>query len=252
MGTLTRRSVLGIFVAAAPWLAAQDLPKAETILDRYIEVTGGAAAYEKITSEHMLGTLNYPAMGITGKVERYAATPDKYYTTLDITGIGKTEMGFGDGIAWEKSAMLGSRVKTGEERAQTVREATLNATYRWKQLYAKVETTGTESVDGEDCYKVVMTPKEGKPETMYFQKKSGLAVKVTTVAASQMGDIPVEVIASDYKEFGGIKVATKTTQKAAGQEFSITIDKVETNVAIPASRFDVPADVKALNAKGAK
>mgnify|MGYP003352652075 CR=1 FL=1 len=109
-----------------------------------------------------------------------------------------------------------------------------------------------ESIDGEDCYKVLLTPREGKPETMYFQKKSGLAVKSTTVAASQMGDVPVEVIVANYKDFGGIKVPAKTVQKAAGQEFSITIENVEYDAKAPASAFALPADVKALADKAKK
>ena len=74
-----------------------------------------------------------------------------------------------------------------------------------------------ETVDGQECYKVVLTPAEGKPETMYFQKKSGLAVKTTTVAVSPMGEIPVEVLVANYKNFDGVLAPAKTTQKAAGR-----------------------------------
>ena len=51
---------------------------------------------------------------------------------------------------------------------------------------------------------MVMTPAEGQPVIGYYQKKSGLQIKLTTVASTQMGDVPVEMIASDYKNFGGI------------------------------------------------
>ena len=53
----------------------------------------------------------------------------------------------------------------------------LNEPILWRTLYAKVETAGMEPQDGEDCYKVVLTPEGEKPETMYFSKKSGLLIK---------------------------------------------------------------------------
>ncbi|MGA3205033.1 MAG: hypothetical protein ABSF12_21260, partial [Bryobacteraceae bacterium] len=96
------------------------------------------------------------------------------------------------------------------------------------------------------------TPKEGNPQTMYFQKKSGLAVKITMVAVSQMGDLPFEVTSSDYKAFGGVSIPTKIMQKAGGQEFSITISDVKTNQPIPADRFEPPAEIKALISKAAE
>jgi len=226
--------------------AADALPTPESILDRYVEVTGGKAAYEKRKSEIATGTLDYPAQGVKGAITRYEAEPDNYYATLDIPGIGKIEMGVNGDIAWENSAILGPRIKTGEEKRQAIREATMNATLNWRKLYAKVETAGVETINGEDCYKVVMSPAEGTPETMYFQKKSGLAIRTTTVAVNQMGEFPVEVTVADYKNFGSVLAPAKVTQKAAGQEFTISIEKVQVNPEIPPERFAIPAEVRVL------
>jgi hypothetical protein len=252
---MTRRSLIALTLAAVSALpvarAADAPPTAEAILDRYIEVTGGREAYEKRQTEIITGTLDFAGQGLKGKIQRYSQAPDKYYATLELPGVGPVEMGVNDGIAWEKSAILGPRIKTGEERSQALREAALNASLNWRKLYPKVELAGMETVDGEECYKVVMTPKDGQPQTMYFQKKSGLAVKITTIASSQMGEIPVSIAVTDYKNFDGVWVPAKTTQKAAGQEFTITIDKVQSNPQIPAERFALPPEIKALAAKQA-
>jgi hypothetical protein len=250
--TMNRRLALVILVGGLPAVHAADpLPSAESILDRYVEVTGGKQAYAKRKSEIITGTLEFAAQGIKGAIKRYSAEPDKYYATLDIPGIGLIEMGVSGGIAWEKSAIMGPRLKNGEEKAEAIREATLNSTLNWRKLYPKAETTGLETVNGEECYKVVMSPPEGHSQTMYFQKKNGLALKTTTVASSQMGEIPVSIIVSDYKNFEGVWVPAKVTQQSSGQEFIITIDSVEVNPEIPASRFALPAEVQALAAKAA-
>ena len=237
---------------SAPWAYGADpLPSAESVLDRYIQVTGGRQAYEKRKSEIAHGTLEYTSLGIKGSITRYAAEPDKYYASLDIEGLGKVEMGINGQLAWENTALLGPRVKTGLERAEAIREGNLNATLNWRKVYPKVENAGLETIDGEECYKVVMTPAEGQPIVGYYQKKSGLQVKMTTVSSTQMGDIPLELIASDYKDFGGILEPAKVIQKAGAQEFSITLERVEVNPSIPAALFAVPAEVRKLVDKAA-
>ncbi|MGA3187307.1 MAG: hypothetical protein ABSF22_09365 [Bryobacteraceae bacterium] len=251
---MNRRYLITALLALAPFALCQDepLPKAETILDHYVEVTGGKAAYDKRTNEIAYGTLEFKAQGLKGAVTRYSAAPAQEYLVMEIEGVGKLESGMDHGVVWEKNVMLGPRIKSGAERAQSLREGTFNASVYWRDQYPKVETTGAEMLDGELCYKVVLTPKEGNPETMYFQKKSGLAVKITTVAVSQMGDIPFEVVSSDYKTFGGVSMPTKITQKAGGQEFTITINDVKTNQPLPADRFEPPAEIKALLSKAAE
>lgn len=247
-------ALLAIWIAAlaAPVFAAdQALPTAEAVVDRYIEVTGGRAAYEKRKSEIATGTVEFAAQGLKGTLSRYAEAPDKLYTEFEFEGVGKFESGAADGVAWEKSNLLGPRVKSGVERSQSLREAAFNHELRWKDLYQKAETAGVETVNGEECYKVIFTPADGKPETNYYSKKTGLLVKAQLLSVTQMGEFPVEEDVSDYKEFDGVRLPTKMVQRAAGQEISMTIETVKTNQEIPAERFDPPADVKALLTKTA-
>jgi len=246
---MTRRTLLALMLAAPGLWAADALPSAESLLDRYAEVTGGKQAYENRKTEFARGTMEYAAQGLKGTVTRYADANGNYYSTLDIAGIGAIEMGVRDGIAWERSDVLGPRIKTGAERAEAIREATLNSTYRWRDLYPKVETTGVEIVNGQECYKVVMTPAEGSPETVFLSKASGLGVKVVSVSTTQMGAVPVEILVADYRKFGGLLTPAKVVQKAAGLEFTLTMDDVQVNAAIPPGRFDFPRDIQALLAK---
>lgn len=230
--------------AQAP-AAQQDLPKAETILDRYIQATGGKANYEKRKSRVMTGTLEFVAMGVKGSITSYSAEPDQAYSVVELEGIGKIESGVSNGVAWEISPMMGPRVKDGVEKADTLRDATFNGLLHWRKLYQKAETAGVEPVDGDECYKIAMTPNEGKTENLFFSKKSGLMVKRSRTMVSPMGEIPVEELAANYKDFGGILIPTTITQKAASQEFKITIQTIKED-GIPPERFAPPAQIKAL------
>jgi zinc protease len=225
---------------------AAPLPKAESILDRYVQVTGGKSAYEKQKTQILKGTIEFPAMGLKGKVTRYTAAPDREYSIIELDSIGNIETGIYMGAAWEKSVLLGPRIKNPEERDQSIREARFNAPLEWRKSYPQAATIGTTEIDGDECYEVVLMPATGKPVHQFYSKKTGLLVRTTMVAASQMGEVDVEVNVSDYKTFGGVRVPTVSRQKAGNQELKITVEDVLVNTDLPESRFDPPPDISAM------
>jgi hypothetical protein len=247
---MTRRIAIALMLASAAHGAA--LPSAESLLDRFVEATGGQKAYATRKTEVAHGTVEMAAMGVKGTMVRYAAAPSQYLLSLEIPGIGTFLTGVKDGIAWDQSDLMGPRTKAGLEKAEALREAKFNATATWRELYPKVETVGEETVNGEECYKVSMTPPEGPAETMYLSKKTGLAMKILATSNTQMGDVEAEILFSDYKDFGGILTPAKFTERTAGQEIVITIQSLDINTEIPESRFDFPAGVAALVAKAAQ
>jgi len=231
---------------ASPRLVAADLPKAETILDKYVEVTGGKAAHQKLHSQMASGTFEMAAAGIKGTVAIYAAEPDLFYTEVVLEGIGKIQNGSDGKVAWSNSAMQGPHVKEGAERAQAMLTERFNGELNWRETYKTAETTGVEAVDGKDCYKVVLTPAEGSAVTHFYDKDSGLLTKVSLITQTPMGEVPADSFPSDYRKEGALLLPHKIRQNAAGQEFLITIDTVKLNPEIPKDRFDLPDEVKAL------
>ena len=118
-------------------------------------------------------TLDFAKQGLKGSLTIYESAPDKYLGLTELPGIGKIATGSNGEVAWENTALQGPRIKQGVERADALREGAFNAPLYWQKLYAKAETAGSETVEGHDCYKVVLTPKEGKPMTEFYDKKSG-------------------------------------------------------------------------------
>ncbi len=225
---------------------AQDLPAAATILDRYVQVTGGRAAYEQHTTEVLTGVIEFPAQGLHGKLTRYAMAPDKEYSLVELEALGKMESGVHSGVPWEKSAVLGPRIKAGEEKEQSIREARFNGPIEWRTIYATVETAGVATINGDECYEIILSPAKGNPEHQFYSRKTGLLVRTTMTASSQMGELQVEANVSQYKTFGGILFPTHLEQKAAGQQIIITVESVGVNEAIPAETFEPPPDVAAM------
>jgi len=173
--------------------AADDpLPKAEEILDQYVEVSGGKAAYEKLHNRATKGTLDFVTTGIKATVTTYSAEPDKMRTIIESPAIGKVEEGTDGEIAWELSLMTGPRIKEGDEKATTMRAAAFDSTVNWRKQYDKAECAGVETVEDKPCHKVILTPATGMPETHYYEQESGLLVKMNQTIKSPMGVIPVE------------------------------------------------------------
>ncbi len=132
-------------------------------------------------------------------------------------------------MAWENTALQGPRIKQGAERAEALRDGAFNADLFWQKLYTKAETSGLESVEGHECYRIVLTPSEGKPMIKYFDKTSGLLVKTTTTVTSQMGEITAEILYDDYQKDAGVLSPHRMVNRAAQQEFVIQIQSIETN-----------------------
>jgi zinc protease len=245
------RVALLLLVISAPWVRSADepLPKAEVIIDRFVEATGGKAAYQKCRTEVTTGAMEFVGKGIKGSVRSYKAEPNKTYSVTELEGVGTIEEGSDGKVAWSRSAIQGPRIKSGEEKTTSLRLATFNPDLRLREIYKTIECVGVETIDGQVCYKVVMTPQEGSPDTRYYDKKTNLLVRTSIILKSPMGEVPVESYLSDYRKEGDILVAHKLKQKALGQEFLILIDKVTWNRDLPKDRFDLPDDVKALTAQ---
>jgi hypothetical protein len=245
MRSLTVR--FGFALAFAGALAAADeLPKGAAILDKYVEVTGGKAAYSKLHTQIAIGTTEFKAMNLKGKLTVYTAEPDKHYTEIELAGIGKIQEGSNGDVAWGYSAMQGPRVKEGEERAEALLQGKFNGDLNWRDIFNSAETQGTETVDGKTCYKVLLTPKSGPPMTKWFDKDSGLLMKMAMTSKTPMGDIQADTTYDDYRKEGELVMPHKLIVHVATMEMVMTVDSVQSNPDIPKDKFDPPAEVKAL------
>ncbi len=106
----------------------------------------------------------------------------------------------------------------------------------------KVESAGEEKVGDKPASVLKVTGPDGKGFRLFFDKESGLPVKMTARVAGFQGDeFDQETTYSAYKDFGGVKKATKVVAKRDGQKFieqEITEFKVLDKV--PANTFDEP------------
>ena len=101
----------------------------------------------------------------------------------------------------------------------------------------KLEAAGEESVDGKPALGIKVTGPDQKEFTLFFDRDGGLPVKlVARVAGFQGNEFTQETTYKDYKDFDGIKKATKVESKRDGEDFMKAeisefkvLDKVDAN-----------------------
>jgi hypothetical protein len=84
----------------------------------------------------------------------------------------------------------------------------------------KLQAAGEEKVGDKPAAGLKVTPADGREFTLYFDKESGLPVKlVARVVGFQGNEYTQETTFKDYKAFDGIKKATKIESKRDGEKF---------------------------------
>lgn len=228
--------------------SAADMPAGESLMQHYIDRSGGEEAYRSAKNMAMSGTVEMPAQNIKGTVSIFEEG-EKSYTVMEFAGIGKVEGGFDGETAWENSVVAGPRVLEGDEKLEAKRAATLSLITAWRDVYKEARTVGSVDIDGKPAWKVEMTAKEGKPETFYFDRDSGMLVRISAVHSTPLGDIAGESTMADFRPVNGILTPFQLTETAVNQSFVMHFSNIAYNVSLPKDRFDLPEGVKALSTR---
>ncbi len=223
--------------------------RGESIVDRYVEVTGGLEAYAKVQNRVTEGLITLPSQGLEMNLTIYAAKPNKTYLIIKSPAVGTIESGTINGEAWSNSLMAGPVLKTGNEKVSILRDATFDRLVHWRQAYKQAEYVDSRDIAGTACDEIRMVPVEGLPQIFYYERESGLLAKIDAVMVSDAGELRIESYFGDYKRVDGILIPHNVRIIAMGQERVFTTKSCSHNVDLPSDRFDPPADVRALIAK---
>lgn len=239
-------AVLAILGGRSTQAQDADPPSAAEVLDRYVEVTGGSEAYDKLNSERLTATIEIVDTAMKGRFESLRKAPDRMVRKDSLGNTGETLRGTDGTIVWEVNPIFGARVLEGVEKAQFLREATFNSSVRWRELYMSVECTGVQNVGGTACNVVVLTPHSGGAETAWYERESGLLRKSAMTVETAVGPMEIELGLDHYQEFSGVKMPTTITMTIMGTEVRTIVEQVEHNVDLPDALFDPPAKVQEL------
>jgi hypothetical protein len=201
----SRLSSAGVFACAIAAFAStpERLPSAGQVLDRYVSVTGGEAAW------HAKHTERDDIEGRTLDGQRVVL---RATVTLSRSGNSFSEIqvpqnaseGIYKGVAWALSRFSGVRIKRGMEREEAVRDSRMLEEADWRDLYPKSQLAGMETIGSERCYKIRLLPSPTQ-KTEWFSVATGLLVQRSSYEISTSGDTPAGYTVEAWSEQGGIR-----------------------------------------------
>lgn len=235
------------FATATSAAFAQTLPAASEIVARHIAAVGGRDAIMKITSMQQRGSMEIPTMGLNAAVELSMAAPNKMTVKQSIPGLGEVAQGFDGTTAWSTNPMQGPRLLANKELEQAKEQADFQGSMLYSpDRFSTMETLSLTDFNGEKAYRVRFVRKpSGRESFEYFSVESGLQIGGELTQESEMGTMRLTTMQGDYKQFGPIKVPTKSEVQMGANKIITKITDVTLN-GVPASTFELPPQVKAL------
>jgi hypothetical protein len=227
------RFIGGVFVAlllsgVGSAVRAADAKDANAVLDKAIQALGGQEKLSNIKAASWKGK---------GKIT-FGDNDNDFTTQATVQGLDHFrsvfEGEFGGNQIKGVTVLAGDKGwrKFGDNKMEMDKDAVANEK---RSLYLQVipmtivplrdkgfknELAGEEKVGDKPAVGVKVTPPDGKDFTIYFDKESGLPVKVVAKVVGFQGDeFTQETTFKDYKEMGGIKKAAKTESKRDGAKF---------------------------------
>lgn len=211
------------------------------VLERYLNATGGRAAYAKMTSLVTKGTMENQAQGLRGTFAAYVKAPDKVLVVQSLAGI-EAKQGFDGKIGWSQDPFSGLRTLEGPELVNVKRASQFDTTLNFRGQYKKAEVLGRRKENGRDAIVLRLTPLVGQPVVGYYDARTFLLLRTDMVVESPQGTIPMQVYFSDYRPVAGIKMPFVTRQRMGGIiEIVLRITEIQTNVPLDDALFAKPA-----------
>jgi hypothetical protein len=222
------------------------LPKPDEIIEKYLQVIGGSQKLAAVTSFAAKGTsVGFGGFGGGGAVQIYAQSPDRRTTIIefkDAPGRDASIRSYNGTTGWIKTPLtvLGEYQLNGSELDGAKLDAELSFPVQITQALTNLRTLEPTSIDDRDVDVIQGNGPRRVFATLYFDKQTGLLVRMVRYGHSPIGRLPTQVDYSDYREVGGIKMPFRFTFAWLDGRDAFQLSEVQLNVPIDAAKFGRP------------
>jgi hypothetical protein len=222
---------------AKPGEAKPVFPPADQLLDKYISAIGGAEALQKVSSRVQKGTLTAFG-GQHFPVDVYSKAPEKRLSVMHLPN-GDSVTAFDGKEGW-LSVPGRVHIMSAAENAAARLDADLYFPLHVKTLYETFRVDAGEKIDRHDTYVVVGRSEGQPPLRLYFDKESGLLLRLIRYAETPLGRNPTQIDYADYRDANGLKVPFRWTLSRPGNQFTIQVEQLQQNVPVDDAKFVAP------------
>jgi len=240
---MLRKWVVTIAIVAAASVGARADDDARKVLDKAVQALGGAELLKKTKdkSVHQHSKITVSEMNIEGKMETFT-TGKKFKHIIDINVNGmdiKQEVCFDEKELWIAVNGKVAITLSKDEQVAAVREAIFADSAVGKAMLGdksiECSIIGEGKVEDKPATGVRLTSKGHKDVSAWFDKKSGLLVKIESRGVEfQSGqEVAEERIINEYKEVEGYKRPSRISVHRDGKkvaEIEVTETKLLDNL----------------------
>jgi hypothetical protein len=224
-------------------------PPADEIFDKYLQALGGEQRLAGVTSYIATGiSEGFRGFGGGGEVQIYAKAPDQRATIIRFPNNpdrGPAIRIFDGRNGWMETplAVVGTYLLGGSEVDGARLDAQLAFPAQIKKVLTRVRVGPPDAIDGRDVYVVQGTGTRNLVATFYFDRESGLLLRMVRFNNSAIGRAPTQVDFADYREVpgAGIRMPYRWTFGWLGGRDTFELKEVRVNVPIDAAVFSKPA-----------
>ena len=230
----------------------EQLPDGAELLAASVEASGGVDEIAKFETIHIEGVVKADKQNLEGTMQLWWRKDGNVYLEQNITGIGRSRVGYDGETIWLDEPISGLRKLEGTEATAYIQSSWMFQGHAWERYYSAANTLAKQRLaDGSgEVWEVELVSKGGPNLTLGLDTQTKLIRYAKSVQPSILGDMPVDVVSDGYELVEGYKFSmhrTNTLGKLIVLDEQIT--KFEVNVPVdeamfgfPSTREVVPAD----------
>jgi hypothetical protein len=216
------------------------LPSGAPVFDKYIQAIGGAAKLDKVSNRVEKGNAVMPE-GPPIPIDIYTKAPNQRVSVMHMQK-GDSTTAYNGQAGW--IYFPGRPLREMSPADQQAAELDAEAFYpvQLEHQFTELKLDNHSEKVGDHETNIVLGLAKGQPPVkLYFEKDSGLLVRMVHYADTPLGLNPTQVDFADYREVGGVKTPYRWTIARPSGSFTIKIDEVKENVPIDDAKFAEPA-----------
>ena len=206
----------------------------DQIIDKYVGALGGADAIRKITSRVMKGTI--VAGGNETPIELFTKAPNKRISISN----GQSYTAFDGTSGWMGNTGRPAREMSAAESEAAGLDAEFSLALRLKEIFPQLRRGRPEAIVGVECETLNASRPGRPPVRLYFDKNSGLLMRMVRYAETPVGRNATQIDYADYREMDGVKSPFRWTLSRPNGRFTIQVKEAKNNVAIEDAKFAKP------------
>jgi photosynthetic reaction center cytochrome c subunit len=212
-------------------------PTGEQLIEKYVQALGGASAVDSVTTRVMKGKIEFG--GKSFPVDIYCKHPEQRVSYTH-NPEGESVTAFNGHEGWMQNPGMPLRQMQSADLDGAAIDADLHLPTDLKQMFTETRVRGNEKVGDHEAY-VVVGRRDGKtPIRLYFDKESGLLVRLVRYGDTALGWMPVQIDYADYHDVKGLKVPYHWTLARPSGRFTIQVSEITQNVPVDDAKFVKP------------